>query len=225
MRTRRRKDGAIEVVPAPLRAERRDRFRRARQQRGGIGAGRARRPEPEARDDAEVAAPGAGERPPELAIRIRRLPGRDDDARPPVRIDGDDLDGVTGSPRRARAGGRGTRTRRRRRARPCRCRGTRPAERPRPSSRASARNVSPTVAPASTAIGAPLRVEGDALHRRDVDDDLDLGIRNEPFQAMPAAGHDQAAAFAARRPPTAATTSSVERGEADVVGARRRSAC
>src|SRR5436305_10647391 len=56
--------GAAEVVPVPFRLEGRDRLRRARQQPGGIVAGGARRAEPVAGDDAEVAAAAAGMRPP-----------------------------------------------------------------------------------------------------------------------------------------------------------------
>src|SRR6185369_17477838 len=58
----------IEIAPAPFCPEGRDRLRRARQQLGGIGAGSARRSEPVAGDDAEVAAAPAGMRPPEVAV-------------------------------------------------------------------------------------------------------------------------------------------------------------
>jgi hypothetical protein len=64
---------------------------------------------------------------------------------------------------------------------------------------------------------APLRIERDPLHPRNVDDDLDLRIRNEPLQAMPAARHDDAPVLADRvtdgRDHVGCRTS-----EADVVG-------
>src|SRR6185436_4674210 len=64
--------GFVYVAPVPLRLERRDRFRRGRQQLGWIIAGRtagsARRSEPVPGDDAEVAAAPAGMRPPEVAM-------------------------------------------------------------------------------------------------------------------------------------------------------------
>ena len=143
--------------------------RRARQQRGGIVAGRARRSEPVPRDDAEVAAAGAGVRPPEVAIRIGRLARRDDAAGAPVRVHGDDLDGVQivrgeaelAAEKAERAAGHvpahadaGILAERYDHAPVLDQRAERLAHR-----RAGLDGD-----------GAPLRVEGDALHRRDVDD-------------------------------------------------------
>ena len=53
--------------------------------RAGSLAGRVGRAEPVAGDDAEVAAAAAGVRPPQIAMRVGRLAGRDDAARPTVR--------------------------------------------------------------------------------------------------------------------------------------------
>ena len=179
-------------------------------------AGRARRPEPEARDDAEVAAAAAGERPPELVIRIRRIARRDDAAGAPVRVDRDDLDGVKVVRRQPELPAQkperpagdvpahadaGILAQRHDHAPPL---GQRPERLPHRRARLDDDR-------------APLRIERDPLHRRDVDDDLDLRIRNEPFQAMPAARHDDAPVLADR---VADRRDDIFRrtGEADVVG-------
>ena len=190
---------ASEVVPAPLRAERRDRFRRAGQEGGGIGTGGGGRSEPEARDDAEVAAPGAGERPPQLAIRIRRLARRDDDAGPPVGLHGHDLDAVQVVGGEAELAAEETE----------RAAGHVPAD-------ADARVLAqrndhaPVVVERPERLahrgaglhgdGAPFRVEGDALHRRDIDDHLDLGIRDEPLAGNARRWSRPGGGLRARRP-------------------------
>ena len=52
------------------------------------------RSEPVAGDDAEVAAASAGVRPPEVAMRVGRLPGRHHAARPSALVHGDHFDGI-----------------------------------------------------------------------------------------------------------------------------------
>src|SRR5262245_40098834 len=83
----------IDVRPLPFSLKGRDRLRRARHDRGGIIAGCSRRSKPVPCDDAEVAGAATGMRPPEVAIRIRGLPGRDHAARLSVLVDGDHFDG------------------------------------------------------------------------------------------------------------------------------------
>ena len=163
--------------------------------RGGIVTRCVGRPEPVPGDDAEVAGAAAGVRPPELAIRVGRSPASPPRLRASALVHGDHLDGVADSPPRDRAAGRGSRTRRRPRARPCRSPDIRRAGSTTPQFSNSARNVSPTVAPASTAIARLLRVVVDALHRRDVDDHPHVGIRYEALEAVPAARHDEPPPF------------------------------
>src|SRR5437870_2337176 len=81
----------VDVVPVPLRLEGRNRFGRTGQQRCGILAGRGWRSEPVPGDDAEVATAAASMCPPQVAIRVGRLPGRHDAARPSDLVHGDDF--------------------------------------------------------------------------------------------------------------------------------------
>src|SRR3989449_8406959 len=71
----------VDIAPVPFRLEGRDRLRRAGQQPGGILAGCARRSKPVPGDDAEVATAPASMPPPEVAMRVGRLPGRHHAAR------------------------------------------------------------------------------------------------------------------------------------------------
>src|SRR3989454_9095595 len=84
----------VDVAPVPFRLEGRDRLRRAGQQPGGILAGCARRSKPVPGDDAEVATAPASMPPPEVAMRVGRLPGRHHAARPSALVHGYHLDGI-----------------------------------------------------------------------------------------------------------------------------------
>ncbi len=84
----------VDIAPIPFCPKRGDRLRRARQRSRGVIAGRAGRSEPVAGHDAEVASAPARVRPPELAMRIRRLARRDRAACPAARVHRHDLDRV-----------------------------------------------------------------------------------------------------------------------------------
>src|SRR5262245_53423864 len=84
----------VNVAPVPFRLECRNTLRRARQQLGWILAGCARRSEPVSGDDSEVATASAGMRPPEVTVRVGRLPGCDNAAGPSAFVHGDHLYGI-----------------------------------------------------------------------------------------------------------------------------------
>src|SRR5439155_21321559 len=84
----------VHVAPAPFRLEGRDRLRRARQEPGGILSGCFGRSEPVPGDDAEVATAPAGMGPPEVTMRVGRLPGRHHGARPSALVHRDHLDRI-----------------------------------------------------------------------------------------------------------------------------------
>ena len=141
--------------------------------------------------------PAAGVRPPQVAIRIGRLARRDDAARAPALVDGDDLDGVQVVRRETEL----------------------PAEKAEraaddvpahadPGILAERDDDAPLLEQRAERLadgragldgdGALFRVVVDALHRRDVDDHAHVGIGYEPLEAVPAARHDEAPSFADR---------------------------
>ena len=182
--------GTIERAPLPFGAERRHRCRRAGQQPRRIAAGRIRRTEPVAGDNPEVPGTASGVGPPEVAVRIVTLSRGEHRRRLTVAIHGHDFNGVkivgretklaTQEPEGA-AGDVATHadvrilTERDDRP-PAICQG---CER------------LPDRCASTNGDRASRRIELDGLHRRHVDDDPDIGIGDEAFETVPAAGgHD-----------------------------------
>src|SRR5439155_17251101 len=167
------------------RLEGRDRLWRAGQQPNGILGGCTRRSEPVPGDDAEVATATASMRPPQVAMRIGRLPSRYHAARPSALIGGDHLDGVQiirGEPKLAAEEAKGATD-----------------HVPAHSDRrmlAEWYHDSPHLEQRLEGLahrgagldghGAPFRVVVHALHRRDVDEHPHLGVRHESLEAVAA---------------------------------------
>src|SRR3954465_5636545 len=84
----------IDVVPAPLGLEGRNRLRCFGEQPRRVDSGCVNRTKPVPRDDAEVAAAAAGVSPPELTIGIRAFARSDHGARATVHADGDDFHAI-----------------------------------------------------------------------------------------------------------------------------------
>ena len=184
----------VDVAPAPFRLERRDRLGRAWQELSGVAAGCVRRAEPVAGDDAEISTATAGVRPPELAVRVRRVARCDDAVRPSAGIDGDHLDGVQVIRRETELTTQ-------------KAEGTThdmPTHADRRILAERDHHAPPVVQHAERVADCGAGLDGNrtasgvvvnALHGRDIDDHPHVRVRDEPLEAVPAAGDDETSPF------------------------------
>ena len=202
---------AIDIAPVPLGLERRDGPWRWRQQRRRVAAVRTVRSKPVASDDAKIAAAGAGVRPPEIVMRIRRIPRRNDRAGVSAPIDRDDFDRVQVVGRQTQLAAEKTEG----------AADHVPAH-ANPWVLGERQNDAPLLEELPErfadggarfdADGTPAGVVVDACHRRDVHDHPDIGVGDESLEAMPATRDDQPAPVCDR----------VRHGSDDLVGRLRQ---